>query len=77
MLCRVMDRALQCWGAKGLTDDTPLSKMYRAAREARYYDGPDETHIQNLGKLMLREYNSGKRWDFSESKAVPNPYAKL
>jgi len=76
-LCRIMDRALQCWGAKGLTDDTPLSKMYRYARESRYYDGPDETHIQNLGKLILREYNSGKRWDFSEGKAVPNPAAKL
>lgn len=72
MLCRVMDRALQTWGAKGLTDDTPLSKMYRRAREARFYDGPDETHIHTVGKLLLRQYVAGKRWDFSEGAAVPS-----
>lgn len=73
MLCRVLDRALQCWGAKGLTDDTPLSEMYRRARESRFYDGPDETHIQSVGRLVLKEYAAGRRWDFSEGAAVPNP----
>lgn len=38
-LGRVMDRAIQVFGAKGLTEDTPLSGMYRLARAARFYDG--------------------------------------
>ena len=50
MLHNVIDRAIQVHGAKGLTDDTPLSLMYRHAREARIYDGPDEVHIQSVAK---------------------------
>jgi len=69
-LCRVMDRAIQAFGAKGLTDDTPLSDMYRLARAARFYDGPDETHIENLGKLITDEYKKGKTWDFAAGKAI-------
>ena len=45
MVHNVIDRAIQVHGAKGLTDDTPLSLMYRHAREARIYDGPDEVHV--------------------------------
>jgi len=58
-LNRVLDRAVQVYGAKGLTDDTPLGGMYRMARAARFYDGPDETHVENLGRLVLREYKHG------------------
>ncbi|PWG75133.1 hypothetical protein DF186_14240, partial [Enterococcus hirae] len=39
MLFDVIDRAIQVYGAAGLTPDTPLSVMYRHAREARIYDG--------------------------------------
>mmetsp|Transcript_10655 Transcript_10655/g.20962 ORF Transcript_10655/g.20962 Transcript_10655/m.20962 type:complete len:448 (-) Transcript_10655:647-1990(-) len=73
-LCRVMDRAVQVFGAKGLTEDTPLSGMYRMARASRFYDGPDETHISSVGRLIMREYKSGKRYDFSASKAVEKPF---
>jgi acyl-CoA dehydrogenase len=59
MLHNVIDRAIQVHGAKGLTDDTPLSKMYRHAREARVYDGPDEVHIQSVAKRYLRAYRDG------------------
>lgn len=69
-LCRVMDRAVQAFGAKGLTEDTPLSGMYRLARASRFYDGPDETHIENLGRLVLGEYKAGRKWDFGLSKGV-------
>jgi len=44
MLHDVIDRAMQTHGALGLTDDSPLSSMYRNARAARIYDGPDEPH---------------------------------
>ncbi|KAJ9454190.1 putative acyl-CoA dehydrogenase IBR3 [Diplonema papillatum] len=64
-LCRVMDRAVQVHGAKGLTHDTPLGEMYQHARAARFYDGPDEVHISTLSRLILREYGRGNSWDFS------------
>jgi acyl-CoA dehydrogenase len=64
MLHNVIDRAIQAHGAAGLTDDTPLSRMYRHAREARLYDGPDEVHIQSTGRRILREYRNGGNWEF-------------
>lgn len=64
MLHNVIDRALQVHGAEGLTDDTPLSRMYRSARFARVYDGPDEVHIQSVAGRILRRYAKGGGWDF-------------
>mgnify|MGYP001247575620 FL=1 len=70
MLHNVIDRAIQVHGAKGLTDDTPLSLMYRHAREARIYDGPDEVHIQSVARRILRNYeHNGPGWDFGERDA--------
>lgn len=65
-LHNVVDRALQVHGAEGLTDDTPLSRMYRTARFARFYDGPDEVHVESVAKRLLRRYAEGDRWEFGE-----------
>jgi acyl-CoA dehydrogenase len=59
MLHNVIDRAVQVHGAAGLTDDTPLSEMYRHAREARIYDGPDEVHMASVAKRLLARYAEG------------------
>lgn len=59
MLHQVIDRAIQVHGACGLTPDTPLDRMYRHAREARIYDGPDEVHIQSTGRRLLKLYRDG------------------
>eukprot|EP00004_Rigifila_ramosa_P013305 TRINITY_DN2933_c0_g1_i1.p1 TRINITY_DN2933_c0_g1~~TRINITY_DN2933_c0_g1_i1.p1 ORF type:complete len:256 (+),score=43.81 TRINITY_DN2933_c0_g1_i1:112-879(+) len=65
MLHRVVDRAIQVYGAAGLTDDTPLSYMYRAARFARIYDGPDEVHTANAARAILSAYGApGASFDF-------------
>lgn len=64
MLHAVIDRAVQVFGAEGVTDDTPLSRMYREARFARLYDGPDEVHISTVGRRILREYRDGGNWEF-------------
>ena len=70
MLHNVIDRAIQVHVAKGLTDDTPLSLMYRHAREARIYDGPDEVHIQSVARRILKNYeHNGPGWDFGERDA--------
>ena len=78
MVHNVVDRAIQVYGAAGLTDDTPLSRMYRLAREARIYDGPDEVHIQSVARRILKAYREdGPGWDFGERDADvlyrPNP----
>jgi acyl-CoA dehydrogenase len=65
MLHHAIDRAIQVYGAKGLTPDTPLERMYRHAREARIYDGPDEVHRMSVARLLLRAYREGgSGWDF-------------
>ena len=64
MLHNVIDRAIQAYGAAGLTDDTPLSFMYRAARFGRIYDGPDEVHVHTIARRLLKEYRDGTGWDF-------------
>ena len=64
MLHNVIDRAIQVHGALGVTEDTPLERMYRHARFARIYDGADEVHIQNTGGRILRRFSNGEGFDF-------------
>jgi alkylation response protein AidB-like acyl-CoA dehydrogenase len=60
MLHDVIDRAIQVQGARGLTADTPLELMYRHARAARIYDGPDEVHVQSVARQLLKRYRAGE-----------------
>ncbi|MGE0384629.1 MAG: acyl-CoA dehydrogenase family protein [Gammaproteobacteria bacterium] len=64
MLHDVIDRALQVHGALGVSDLTPLEYMYRMARIYRIVDGPDEVHIERVGRNILRDYARGSPWDF-------------
>jgi acyl-CoA dehydrogenase len=52
----VVDRALQAHGSLGYSTDLPLEAMYRLARGARFYDGPDEVHRQSVARQILRGY---------------------
>ncbi|GAA5210885.1 acyl-CoA dehydrogenase family protein [Streptomyces thinghirensis] len=52
----VIDRAVQAHGSLGYSTDLPLEAMYRAARGARFYDGPDEVHRDSVARLILRDY---------------------
>ena len=52
----VVDRALQAHGALGYSTDLPLEAMYRFARAARIYDGPDEVHRESVARQILRGY---------------------
>ena len=54
---RVTDRAIQVFGAMGLTPDTPLADSYTWGRALRFADGPDEVHLQTIARLELRETN--------------------
>lgn len=64
MLHNVIDRAIQVWGAKGVSEDTPLERMYRHARFARIYDGADEVHVMTTARRLLRFYRDGGTFDF-------------
>jgi alkylation response protein AidB-like acyl-CoA dehydrogenase len=55
LLHDVIDRAIQIHGALGVTADTPLEKMYRDARYARLYDGPDEVHRMVVARRLLKD----------------------
>jgi acyl-CoA dehydrogenase len=56
VLYDVIDRAIQVHGALGFSCDLPLESMYRAARAARLYDGPDEVHRQTVARQVLKGY---------------------
>jgi acyl-CoA dehydrogenase len=64
MLHNVIDRAIQCHGALGVSDDTPLALMYREARSARIYDGPDEVHRMVVARRILRKFQEGGVYEF-------------
>jgi acyl-CoA dehydrogenase len=61
----VVDRAVQAHGALGLTDQTPLARMYADARSARLYDGPDEVHRMVVSRRVLKAFEGGGVWDFA------------
>jgi alkylation response protein AidB-like acyl-CoA dehydrogenase len=60
-LQRVLDRAIQCLGALGMTGDTPLAWWWGHERGARIYDGADEVHISHVAKRILGRYAARKK----------------
>jgi acyl-CoA dehydrogenase len=62
---RVVDRAIQVWGAAGVSNDLPLAAMYLGARTLRLADGPDEVHRILIAKNVLHHYEQGGSWDFA------------
>jgi acyl-CoA dehydrogenase len=55
-LWRVVDRAIQVHGALGVSDDTPLARMWRELRMLRLADGPDEVHKQVIARRELKRF---------------------
>ncbi|RPF20407.1 acyl-CoA dehydrogenase family protein [Myceligenerans xiligouense] len=51
---RILDRAMQVFGAAGVSADQPLAEMFAGARALRLADGPDEVHLASLGRAELR-----------------------
>jgi len=50
---RVLDRAMQVFGAMGLTPDTPLAYLWTWGRAMRFLDGPDEVHLRVVARNEL------------------------
>jgi acyl-CoA dehydrogenase len=59
MALAVIDRAMQSYGAKGICQDTPLAQMWAHIRTLRYADGPDEVHVNQLGRRENKSKKDG------------------
>jgi acyl-CoA dehydrogenase len=51
---RILDRMIQLFGAGGLSQDHPLAEFAAGARALRLADGPDEVHLNALGRAELK-----------------------
>lgn len=51
----VCDRAMQVFGAMGLTTDTPLAEHFTWGRALRFADGPDEVHLQSIARAEIKD----------------------
>jgi len=86
----VIDRAVQTFGAAGVCQDTPLANMWANIRTLRLADGPDEVHLQQLGKnenkrgkqiteKLLKQFEITNKLfaQYNTSLSQPGPKAKL
>jgi acyl-CoA dehydrogenase len=55
-VCRIIDEAIQIHGATGVSQWTPLARMYAGQRTLRLADGPDEVHWHVVGRAELARY---------------------
>ena len=51
----VCDRAMQTFGAMGISPDTPLADHWTWGRALRYADGPDEVHLQSIARMEIKK----------------------
>jgi acyl-CoA dehydrogenase len=51
---RVLDRAMQVFGAMSLSPDTPLARLWAWGRALRFLDGPDEVHLRTVARAELK-----------------------
>jgi acyl-CoA dehydrogenase len=56
MLMNVLDRAIQCLGSHGMSDDYPIARMWREGRSLRIADGPDEVHKMVVARRELKRF---------------------
>jgi acyl-CoA dehydrogenase len=57
---QVTDRAMQVFGAAGLTPDTPLAYLWTWGRALRFIDGPDEVHLRTIARAELKRHAQGE-----------------
>jgi len=60
MALKVVDEAIQLFGGVGVSQDTPLSRMWMHLRTLRLADGPDAVHRRQVARTELRQYADTK-----------------
>lgn len=88
----VIDKAVQTYGAQGVCQDTPLAAMWAHVRTVRIADGPDEAHLEQLGRRENRRAQEAaeliqrqmditealfRKWNVRESGPCPKLYSRL
>jgi len=56
MALAVIDRAMQAFGAAGLSNDVPFTNMWAWARALRFADGPDEVHKAQIARIEIAKH---------------------
>jgi acyl-CoA dehydrogenase len=59
MSLKVVDEAMQLYGGTGISQDTPLWRMWTHLRTLRFADGPDAVHRRQVARAELRKYTDG------------------
>jgi acyl-CoA dehydrogenase len=72
---RIADRAIQVFGAGGLSNDTPLAFIFSWGRALRFIDGPDEVHLRTVARAEIKKRQSANRSTMTE-QGVRMPYLK-
>lgn len=60
MQTRIVDRAIQVFGAMGLGPDTPLAYFWTWGRALRILDGPDEVHLRQIAKDEIKKMKEAR-----------------
>jgi acyl-CoA dehydrogenase len=60
MALKVIDEAVQMFGAQGISQDTPLARAWTHVRTLRLADGPDAVHRRQVARNELRKYTQEK-----------------
>ncbi|MBU3018105.1 acyl-CoA dehydrogenase family protein [Paraglaciecola agarilytica] len=58
MACNVIDQSIQMHGAAGTSQDFSLAASYAYARTIRLADGPDQVHMMQLGRNLIKDHNA-------------------
>ncbi|MBT2658184.1 acyl-CoA dehydrogenase family protein [Bacillus sp. ISL-18] len=56
MALKIIDHAIQAFGAAGVSEDTPLAASWANIRTLRLADGPDEVHKRAIARYELKKY---------------------
>lgn len=56
MALKIIDQAIQAFGAAGVSDEAGLARDYASMRTMRLADGPDEVHCRVIARLEQRKY---------------------
>jgi acyl-CoA dehydrogenase len=66
--CQIVDEAIQMHGATGVSQWTPLARMYASQRTLRLADGPDEVHWFVVGRSEIASMEEAAR-DYNPKEA--------
>ena len=56
MALKIIDDAIQAFGAAGVSEDAGLARAYSSIRTLRLADGPDEVHRRAIARFEYKKY---------------------